>query len=79
MSGSNQLGNKKGNFPLERGGGSPRSSGVVQSPPIPGSYRVVARVEDFETIIGRYHNNSTRHPGIQKTYSRVSVLCMRMQ
>ena len=52
---------------------------VVQSPPIPGSYRVVARVEDFETIIGRYHNNSTRHPGIQKTFSRVSVLCMRMQ
>ena len=27
MSGSNQLGNKKGNFPLERGGGSPSYSG----------------------------------------------------
>ena len=52
---------------------------VIQSPPTPGTYRVVPKVEEFATIIGSYHNDSTGHPGIRKTYNRVSVLCMRMQ
>ena len=46
----------------------------LQSHPIPGTYRLVARVEDFATIIATYHNDSTGHPGIRKTYGRVSLL-----
>ena len=52
---------------------------VPQSPPILGSYKVVAQVEDFEEIIARYHNDITGHHGILRTYAEVSVLCMRMQ
>ena len=58
----------------------PALKGQVQpNHPLPGSYKLVARVEDFTTIIAMYHNDTTGHPGILKTYSRVSVLCMRMQ
>ena len=52
---------------------------VPQSPPVPGSYKVVAQVEEFAEIIARYHNDITGHKGIQRTYAEVSVLCMRMQ
>ena len=58
----------------------PASKGrVLPNHPLPGSYKLVARLEDFATIIAKYHNDTTGHPGIRKTYSRVSVLCMRMQ
>lgn len=48
----------------------------LQNHPLPGSYKLVARVEDFATIIAAYHNDSTGHPGIRKTYGRVSVCHM---
>ena len=51
----------------------------LQNHPMPGTYKLVARVEDFATIIANYHNDSTGHPGIRKTYGRVSVLYMWMQ
>jgi hypothetical protein len=37
-----------------------------------GSYKLVARVEDFANIIAQYHNSATGHPGIRKTYGQVS-------
>ena len=52
---------------------------VPQSPPIRGSYKVVAQVEEFAEIIARYHNDITGHHGILRTHAEVSVLCMRMQ
>ena len=42
-----------------------------------GSYKVVAKVEDFATIIAKYHNDATGHPGIRKTYAQVSYPCVR--
>lgn len=68
-------------FMLHKGEGAGSSIAVpmvkgrgLQSRPIPGTYRLVARVEDFATIIAIYHNDSTGHPGIRRTYGRVSVL-----
>ena len=46
----------------------------LQNHPTPGTYKLVARVEDFANIIAIYHNDLTGHPGIRKTYGRVSVL-----
>ena len=83
---SEELGDEEEIFSITHGGGAgsaiaiPALKGQVQpNHPLPGSYKLVARVEDFTTIIAMYHNDTTGHPGIRKTYSRVSVLCMRMQ
>lgn len=71
-------------FMLHKGEGSGSSIAVpmvkrrgLQSRPIPGTYKLVARVEDFATIIAIYHNDSTGHPGIRKTYGRVSLLPLK--
>ena len=56
-----------------------RKGQVLPKQPLPGTYRIVAQVEEFATIIAKYHNDTTGHPEILKTYSRVSVLCMMMQ
>ena len=56
-----------------------RKGRVLPKQPLRGTYRIVARVEEFATIIAKYHNDTTGHPGILKTYGRVSVLCMMMQ
>ena len=39
---------------------------------IPKSYKIVARLEDFVYIIGKYHNDEVGHAGIRKTYAMVS-------
>ena len=36
-------------------------------------FKLVAKVEEFVYIIGQYHNQDTRHPGIRRTYSRVCL------
>ena len=40
---------------------------------IPKSYKIVARLEDFVYIIGKYHNDEVGHAGIRKTYAMVST------
>ena len=56
-----------------------RKGRVLPKQPLPGIYRIVARVEEFATIIAKYQNDTTGHPEILKTYGRVSVLCVMMQ
>ena len=39
-------------------------------------YRLVAKLEDFLSLIGEYHNDVIGHYGIRKTYQMVRTACM---
>lgn len=39
-----------------------------------GSYKLVAKLDDFYYIISSYHNNQNGHPGIRRTHGMVSRL-----
>lgn len=43
------------------------------------SSRLVARVEDFVYIIGAYHNDTSGHHGIRKTYAMVSIIIRQLK
>ena len=50
--------------------GSSEAGGGKMGSRVP--HKLVARMEDFYYIISTYHNNTTGHHGIRKTYGMVS-------
>ncbi len=52
--------------------GSRKAAACGKSVSVHGTYKLVARLEDFVYIIGAYHNDQKGHHGIRRTYGMVS-------